>query len=110
MPKAIAPAIASFGTLSSLATTDVGGSTVTVRARSEMSGFSLLDVLKIESIVTAITVSSTAEETTVTGAPTLAGATLPGPPAHLTAPGRPAHHTPHPPTPAPRPRRASATQ
>src|SRR3546814_4504150 len=67
MPKAIAPAIASFGTLSSLATTDVDGSTVTVRARSEMSGFSLLDVLKIDSIVTDITVSSTGEETTVTG-------------------------------------------
>src|SRR3546814_13817906 len=87
MPKAIAPAIASFGTLSSLATTDVDGSTVTVRARSEMSGFSLLDVLKIDSIVTDITVSSTGEETTVPGGTTVAGATLLGLPAPLDAEG-----------------------
>src|SRR3546814_8709445 len=87
MPKAIAPAIASFGTLASLATTDVDGSTVTVRARSEMSGFSLLDVLKIESIVTDITVSSNGEENTVNGGTTVDGATLLGLPDTIDAEG-----------------------
>src|SRR3546814_12310984 len=62
-------------------------STVTGRARSEMSGFSLLDVLKIDSIVTDITVSSTGEETTVTGGTTVAGATLLGLPATIDAEG-----------------------
>src|SRR3546814_17351418 len=100
MPKAIAPAIASFGTLSSLATTDVDGSTVTVRARSEMSGFSLLDVLKIDSIVTDITVSSIGEETTVTGGTTVAGATLLGLPATLAAEGIHVHSEAAPPHPA----------
>src|SRR3546814_4128310 len=52
-----------------------------------MSGFSLLDVLKIESIVTDITVSSTGEETTVTGGTTVAGATLLGLPATIDAEG-----------------------
>src|SRR3546814_4740741 len=52
-----------------------------------MSGFSLLDVLKIDSIVTDITVSSTGEETTVTGGTTVAGATLLGLPATIDAEG-----------------------
>ena len=55
MPAEGTPAIATFGSMSSTATTSTDGATVTTHARSEITDLVVLDVVKIGSIVTDLT-------------------------------------------------------
>lgn len=87
MPRADAPAIATFGSVSSLATTRTDGSTVTAHIRTEVSRFALLDVLDIDSIVTDLTVTSDGGEPKLEGGTTVTGATLMGNPVTIDANG-----------------------
>jgi hypothetical protein len=71
MPRADGAAVATFGSLSSTATTKTDGSSVTVHVRTEVTGFNLLEVLSIQSIVTDLTATSDGS-----GAPKLTGGTI----------------------------------
>lgn len=78
MPAADAPAIATFGSLSALATTQTDGSKVTVRVRTKVSDFKLLDIVTIDSIATNLTAVSDGKKTIVTGGSVVSGAAVLG--------------------------------
>src|SRR3546814_4938689 len=67
MPNLSAPAVLTAGTLASTATTTFDGSTVTVHARSELSGLDLAGLVKIESVVTDLTATTDGATTTLSG-------------------------------------------
>jgi hypothetical protein len=71
MPRADGAAVATFGSLSSTATTRTDGSSVTVHVRTEVNGFDLLKVLSIRSVVTDLTATADG-----TGPPKLTGGTI----------------------------------
>lgn len=73
-----APAIANLGSMSSSATTEFDGSTITVRARTEVADFDLLGLLTIDSIVTEVVATSSGDGTEVSGGTTIGGASLLG--------------------------------
>lgn len=87
MPAATAPAIVTFGTTSSTATTTIDGSTVTVRSRVEISDLVVLGVLRIGSIITDLTATSDGTTTTTTGGTVVADATVAGMPVTIDAGG-----------------------
>src|SRR3546814_17449996 len=74
MPNLSAPAVLTAGTLASTATTTFDGSTVTVHARSELSGLDLAGLVKIESVVTDLTATTDGEHTTLSGGTVVTGA------------------------------------
>lgn len=86
-PRFEAPAIATLGSMAALATTSTDGSTVTVRARTEISSFDLLGILTIDSIVSDVTATSDGETTTADGGTTITGASLLGEPVIIDADG-----------------------
>src|SRR3546814_19043416 len=74
MPNLSAPAVLTAGTLASTATTTFDGSTVTVHARSELSGLDLAGLVKIEDVVTDLTAPTDGATTTHSGGTGVNGA------------------------------------
>lgn len=86
-PAALAPGVAGVGSMASESTTTIETSAASVRARTEISTFNLLNVLKIESIVTDVTASSDGTETKLEGGTTITGATVMDQPVTIDAEG-----------------------
>ena len=78
MPGLSAPAVATAGSISSLATTITDGTTVTIRARTVVQDFDLLGIIKIASLVTDVSATSDGEKTEVSGGTVVSGATVQG--------------------------------
>jgi hypothetical protein len=74
--RSAAPGVASFGSMRSRATTTFDGSTLQVHARTEVSGFDLLGVLEIDSIVTDVVATSSGGDVSVSGGTVVTGATF----------------------------------
>ena len=87
MPGLAAPAIATAGSISSLATTATDGATVTVRARTVVQDFDLLGVVTIDSLVTDVSAKSDGEKTEVSGGTVVTGAAVQGEPVTIDANG-----------------------
>jgi hypothetical protein len=73
-PKAAAPAILTFGSMSSVASTSTDGSTVTLHSHAEISEVNLLGLVTIESVVTDLAAVTTSEGPAVSGGTTVSGA------------------------------------
>jgi hypothetical protein len=73
-----APSLATVGAARSLATTEVEDGKVTVHARTEVLGLDLLGIVKIESITTDLTASSSGGSTELSGGTKVGGATVLG--------------------------------
>lgn len=99
MPRADASAIATFGSMTSLSTTKIDGSKVTVRARTTVSDFKILDVVVIDSIITELTATSDGTEPKLTGGTTVSGASVLGRPVTIDSDG--VHAEPGRPSPIP---------
>lgn len=78
MPGVDAPAIASVGSITSESTTKTDDATVTARSKVRATGFDLLGVVKIDSIVSDFTGVSDAVAAKFTGVTTVTGATVMG--------------------------------
>jgi hypothetical protein len=76
--QAVAPAIVTFGSMTSTATTTTDGSTVTVHARSYIGGINVLGILTIDSLVTDLTAKTTGGAPVFEGTTTLEGAKVLG--------------------------------
>jgi hypothetical protein len=76
MPAVDAPAVARFGSINTLATTRTDGGSVTVTARTEVSGINVLGMIVIDTLVSEVSATSTGAETTLTGGTTITGASL----------------------------------
>jgi hypothetical protein len=87
MPRAAAPAVATFGSMSAFASTTTDGSTVTVRVKTSMSDFNLLGMIVIDSVVTDLTATSDGTTTDFTGGTTISGAELLGTPITIDEKG-----------------------
>jgi hypothetical protein len=87
MPRAAAPAIATFGSMSALASTSTDGSTVTVHVKTMMSDFNLLGMLVIDSVVTDLTATSDGTKTKLAGGTKISGAVMLGTPVTIDAKG-----------------------
>jgi hypothetical protein len=87
MPGLSAPAVATAGSISSLATTTTDGATVTIRARTVVQDFDLLGIIKIASLVTDITATSDGEKTDVSGGTVVTGAAVQDQPVTIDANG-----------------------
>jgi hypothetical protein len=74
--RSAAPGIASFGSMRSQATSAFDGSTLRLAARTEVSGFDLLGLLEIDSIVTEVVATSSGGDVTVSGGTVVTGATF----------------------------------
>ncbi|MFL6206663.1 MAG: choice-of-anchor P family protein [Acidimicrobiales bacterium] len=83
MPRAAAPAVATFGSVSASASTSTDGSTVSVHVRTTMSDFNLLGMLLIDSIVTDLTATSDGTTTKLTGDTKVSGAEILGTPVTI---------------------------
>jgi hypothetical protein len=79
--------VATAGTIASNASTTTDGATVTVHARSEVSNFDLLGILRIESVVSDVTATSDGTDTSVSGGTTITGATVLDQPVTIDAAG-----------------------
>jgi hypothetical protein len=86
-PEFVAPAVATIGSVTSAAETIVEDSQVTAHARTEASRFQLLDLLKVESLVTDVKAVSDGGQTKLTGGTTIAGATFMDRPVTIDASG-----------------------
>ncbi|HEU5083634.1 MAG TPA: hypothetical protein VFU14_09865 [Acidimicrobiales bacterium] len=75
-PAIEAPGVIELGTAKSVSTTTFEGDAVQVHARNEISGFSLLGLLEIESIVTDVVATSAGDDTVLEGGTVLTGATF----------------------------------
>jgi hypothetical protein len=87
MPRAEAPAVATFGSMSAQSTTSTDGSTVTVHVKTMMSDFNLLGMLVIDSVVTDLTATSDGTATKLTGGTTISGASVLGTPVTIDEKG-----------------------
>jgi hypothetical protein len=94
-PAVDVPAVATFGSMSALATTKTDGSTVTVHSVSRMGNLNVLGLLTIESIITDLTATSSGGETELAGGTSIVGAKVAGQPVTIDdkgvhqAPGTP---------------------
>ena len=86
-PGAEAKGFASTGSIVSRSTTEVGDTKVEVHARTEVSHFQLLDVIKIESLVTDVVATSDGGPPKLTGGTTITGATVADTPVTIDAAG-----------------------
>jgi hypothetical protein len=86
-PRADGAAVATFGSVSSTATTKTDGSSVTVHVRTEVTGFNLLEVLSIQSIVTDLTATSDGGAPKLTGGTIVTGASVNGKPVTIDSSG-----------------------
>lgn len=82
-----APGLVTLGSVKSRATTSFDGSTVEVRARTEVSHFDLVGLLRIESIVTDVVARSSGGDTEVEGGTVVTGATFLGQPVIIDEEG-----------------------
>jgi hypothetical protein len=87
MPGTSTPAIATFGSFSSNATTTTDGDTVTVHARSEMSDLNVLGLLKIGSVITDVTATSDGSAVQLSGGTVVSGGSMLGTPIDIDADG-----------------------
>ena len=87
MPATNTPAVATFGTMSSTATTHTDGSTVTLHARSEISDLNVLGLVTIGSIITDLTSTSDGTTTSVSGGTIVSNAAVLGTPVQIDAGG-----------------------
>ena len=87
MPGLSAPAVATAGSISSLATTTTDGTSVTIRARSVVQDFNLLGIVKIDSLVSDVSATSDGEKTEVTGGTVITGASVQGQAVTIDATG-----------------------
>ena len=76
--QADAPAIVSFGSMASTATTTTDGSTVSVHAHSEIGNINVLGIMTIDSIVTELTATSGDGPPVFSGTTTVDGAEILG--------------------------------
>lgn len=86
-PAAAAPGLITIGSMESTATTTTEGGTVTVHARSVISGLSVTGLIDIESVVTDLVATSDGAETVVSGGTEIAGATVLGRPVSIDGDG-----------------------
>lgn len=86
-PAADAPKFASVGAITSLATTVVEDSSVTAHARTQVSGFDLFGIVKIESVVSDVEAVATGATPKLTGGTTITGVTVLDKPATIDASG-----------------------
>lgn len=82
-----APAVATVGSMSSVATTTTDGSQVTVHATSRIGNVNVLGLVTIESVVTDLIATSTGGEPELTGGTTVVGAKVAGQPVTIDADG-----------------------
>ena len=87
MPQLGAPAVLTAGASSSAASTATDGSTVSLHARSSISGLDLLGILTIESVVTELTATADGATATVAGGTVVTGARLLGQPVTIDSSG-----------------------
>jgi hypothetical protein len=87
LPAVDAPAVATFGTVVADSTTETDGSTVTVKARTQTSGFNVLGLITIDSVTTSLVATSDGGDTKVSGGTTVAGASVLGMPVTIDATG-----------------------
>ena len=87
MPAASTPAVATFGSMSSTATTSTDGATVTTHAHSEITDLDVLGVVKIGSVVTDLTATSDGTTTTVSGGTVVSDASIAGTPVEIDTGG-----------------------
>ena len=78
MPGAEGGSVASFGTVTSESTTKTDGALVIAHAKVRAAGFNLLNLVKIDSIVSDFTGTSDAVTAKLTGVTTITGATVMG--------------------------------
>ncbi|HZQ84475.1 MAG TPA: hypothetical protein VFA83_06545 [Acidimicrobiales bacterium] len=84
MPAAITPAVATFGSSTSIATTSIDGDTITVHSRAEFTNLDVLGVLTFQSLVTDLTGKSVGGgKPTFAGLTTISGAKLAGTPVTI---------------------------
>ena len=87
MPAADAPAVATIGSVSAVATTQTDDTTVTVAARTKTSGINVLGLIAIDSIVTDLKATSVGSGTKLSGGTTVTGASVMGMPVTIDADG-----------------------
>src|SRR5581483_5179536 len=84
MPAAVTPAVATFGSSTSIATTAINGDTITVHSRAEFTNVDVLGVLTFQSLVTDLTGKSVGgAKPTFDGVTTVSGAKLAGTPVTI---------------------------
>jgi hypothetical protein len=87
MPRADGPAVATVGSMSSLATTRADDTKVEVHVRTVVSDVDLLGILKIDSVVTDLTATSEGVATKLAGGTKVTGATVMDEPVEIGADG-----------------------
>jgi hypothetical protein len=87
MPAVDAPAVATVGSMTAKTTTRTDGPTVTVTARSQVSGINVLGLVTIDSVVTDLTATSDGNTTKFTGGTKVVGASVLGQPVSIDADG-----------------------
>ncbi len=85
--ESAAPGLVRVGSALAEATTETDGSTVTIRARSELGGIDIVGLLEIEALVTEVTATSDGTETKLVGGTTVTGASLLGQAVTIDADG-----------------------
>lgn len=96
MPALDAPAVARIGSMTARTTTHTDGTSVTVDARSDVSGIDILGMVTIDSVLTELSATSDGNETTFTGGTRVIGAEVFGLPVTIDADG--IHQAPGSPT------------
>jgi hypothetical protein len=96
MPALDAPAVARIGSMTARSTTRTDGTSVTVDARSDISGINILGLITIDSVLTELSATSDGNETTFTGGTRVVGAKAFGSPVTIDADG--VHQAPGSPT------------
>lgn len=96
MPALDAPAVARIGSMTARTTTRTDGSSVTVDARSDISGINVLGMITIDSVLTELSATSDGNETTLAGGTRVVGAEVFGLPVTIDADG--IHQAPGSPT------------
>ncbi len=82
-----APAIVTFGGVTSESSSETDGSTVTVHARTEITGIHVLDALSVSSVVIDVTATSRGDGVELSGGTTIGDATLMGTPVVIDGDG-----------------------
>jgi hypothetical protein len=87
MPGFDVRAVVTVGSQTATASTVTDGSSVTVHARSELSGIDIAGLVQVEALVIDLTATSTGGDTTLSGGTTVTGVTVAGQPATIDEEG-----------------------
>ena len=87
MPALDAPAVATVASMSAVASTETNGSEVTVHTRVEISGINILGLVRISSVVTDLTATSSGGDAELTGGTQVVGAEVLGQAVRIDADG-----------------------